>query len=745
MTHQPQRDHMNQKCIILVFTIFCLGYLGITQPVTGVWRGRITMGSGLRQSSAPVEVKLIAKGDSLIGATYYYGSGKSYIRYSLRGYFDLVDGSVKWQDFQMVAMVPKRSKEVRAYEETMKYRADYSCPDGKTLLLDGFCQLPDAPEMKLELKKVGDSFFPDEWDEVIEGYYTGMNRKEVLDSVWLIASVPDPAKAPTTNVGVSVAKNDAGPSTADTVKVRPGDIVTIVPASPSSEAASVSAKAGEIAGSTTGAKPGETAGAATPGTRVGETAASGTTKPGETAGTTTVTRPGETSGATTGAKPGEIAGATTSGTRVGETAVSGTTKPGETAGATTGARPGETAGATTLGTRAGENAASGTTKPGQTAGATTGAKPGETAGTTTSGTGVAETSASGTTRPGETTGATTGTRPGETAGATTSGTKVGVTAASGTTKPGETAGSTTGARPGETAGATTSGTKVGETAASGTTKPGETAGATTGAKPGETAGATTSGTKVGETTASGTTKPGETAGATTGAKPGETAGATTSGTRVGETVASGTTRPGVTQATTAIPKPAPPKPAGTVDITDQIAKANAAQRSKESGQVSATQENPPKKTEAQPIPSATPQKTQPVEPSRQSLQVISAPVMADAFNVRKKVIQTEIPIFGDTLEIRFYDNAEVDGDSISLFLNGVALFQHVRLEVRPYIFKIPLQDLPAVSELTMVAENLGAIPPNTAYMEAIVKGERYSARLESTEVTSGVVRLIRRE
>jgi hypothetical protein len=41
----------------------------------------------------------------------------------------------------------------------------------------------------------------------------------------------------------------------------------------------------------------------------------------------------------------------------------------------------------------------------------------------------------------------------------------------------------------------------------------------------------------------------------------------------------------------------------------------------------------------------------------------------------------------------------------------------------------------------MVAENLGAIPPNTAYMVALVGDKRYEVNLSSTEETSGMIRL----
>ena len=44
----------------------------------------------------------------------------------------------------------------------------------------------------------------------------------------------------------------------------------------------------------------------------------------------------------------------------------------------------------------------------------------------------------------------------------------------------------------------------------------------------------------------------------------------------------------------------------------------------------------------------------------------------------------------------------------------------------------------------MVAENLGSIPPNTSYMVALVEEKRYEARLESTEGSSAMIRLVRK-
>lgn len=108
---------------------------------------------------------------------------------------------------------------------------------------------------------------------------------------------------------------------------------------------------------------------------------------------------------------------------------------------------------------------------------------------------------------------------------------------------------------------------------------------------------------------------------------------------------------------------------------------------------------------------------------------------------RQKVFTTEIPVSGDSLELRFYDNAEVDGDSISLFLDGRLLFTHVRLTDRAHTIRLSLADLSETSELVMVAENLGSIPPNTSYMVALCGGQRYEARLASTENSSAMIRL----
>jgi hypothetical protein len=115
----------------------------------------------------------------------------------------------------------------------------------------------------------------------------------------------------------------------------------------------------------------------------------------------------------------------------------------------------------------------------------------------------------------------------------------------------------------------------------------------------------------------------------------------------------------------------------------------------------------------------------------------------EKYSGRAKELQTVIPLKGDSIELNFYDNAEIDGDSIAIFLNGKMLFEHIFLTDQPYRLKLSVASLAADNELVMVAENLGSIPPNTSLMVALVGDQRYEAFLRSTEGSSALVRLVK--
>jgi hypothetical protein len=124
---------------------------------------------------------------------------------------------------------------------------------------------------------------------------------------------------------------------------------------------------------------------------------------------------------------------------------------------------------------------------------------------------------------------------------------------------------------------------------------------------------------------------------------------------------------------------------------------------------------------------------------------VPATTAQQKFSTREKKLATVIPVTGDSVELRFYDNAVVDGDSIAVFLNDKMIFEHVRLNNKPYSLTLSVNDLTEDNEMVMVAENLGTIPPNTSLMVCIVDGKRYEARLESTENSSALIRFIKQK
>lgn len=129
------------------------------------------------------------------------------------------------------------------------------------------------------------------------------------------------------------------------------------------------------------------------------------------------------------------------------------------------------------------------------------------------------------------------------------------------------------------------------------------------------------------------------------------------------------------------------------------------------------------------------------EPEKPIVVAVTPKTIEEKFTSRKKKVFTTIPLEGDSILLHFYDNAIVDGDSISLFLDGRLIFTHIKLSDKPYTVRLAATEMKEESEMVMVAENLGAIPPNTSYMVAMVGEARYTANLSSTEDSSAVIRL----
>ena len=99
---------------------------------------------------------------------------------------------------------------------------------------------------------------------------------------------------------------------------------------------------------------------------------------------------------------------------------------------------------------------------------------------------------------------------------------------------------------------------------------------------------------------------------------------------------------------------------------------------------------------------------------------------------RQSTVAASIPVRGiDTVRIELYDNGEIDGDSVSLFVNDQLLVQHVKLTAQAKVLLVPIDKSLPVNRLVLVAENLGKLPPNTALMEVTVHGKTYNLFLST--------------
>ena len=94
-----------------------------------------------------------------------------------------------------------------------------------------------------------------------------------------------------------------------------------------------------------------------------------------------------------------------------------------------------------------------------------------------------------------------------------------------------------------------------------------------------------------------------------------------------------------------------------------------------------------------------------------------------------------------TAEIRldFYDNAEIDNDTITVLMNGKLLLYRQMLKATP--LTLTIHAFPSTDyELIMYADNLGSIPPNTALLVITAGAKKYEVRLASSEEKSAAVK-----
>lgn len=110
-------------------------------------------------------------------------------------------------------------------------------------------------------------------------------------------------------------------------------------------------------------------------------------------------------------------------------------------------------------------------------------------------------------------------------------------------------------------------------------------------------------------------------------------------------------------------------------------------------------------------------------------------------NGRKYQVLQTLDVENESINIQVYDKNRVDGDIVSIYLNGELLIENLQVTKEKKEIKLQLQS--GSNILVMYAINLGRIPPNTAAIAVGNKGNKYKiSTLVSDFKKSGALELI---
>jgi len=112
---------------------------------------------------------------------------------------------------------------------------------------------------------------------------------------------------------------------------------------------------------------------------------------------------------------------------------------------------------------------------------------------------------------------------------------------------------------------------------------------------------------------------------------------------------------------------------------------------------------------------------------------------------RETIVSREVEIESDSVRISFYDNGDIDGDSISVFVNKLPVLTKRSLTAQALNIYLTLDSTKGTNEITMFAENLGKYPPNTALMIVNDGDRRHEVYLSSSLTQNASVRLKRKK
>lgn len=129
--------------------------------------------------------------------------------------------------------------------------------------------------------------------------------------------------------------------------------------------------------------------------------------------------------------------------------------------------------------------------------------------------------------------------------------------------------------------------------------------------------------------------------------------------------------------------------------------------------------------------------------NRQSKASFPKPdTLPQALREKYNVLVQEIKVDSGIVNIEFYDNGQIDGDTISVYVNDRSVIYKQLLRTQPVTMTLQVDSKRAVQDVVMVGENLGTIPPNTALMIVTANDRRFQLYLTADEKKNAMVRFI---
>jgi hypothetical protein len=118
-----------------------------------------------------------------------------------------------------------------------------------------------------------------------------------------------------------------------------------------------------------------------------------------------------------------------------------------------------------------------------------------------------------------------------------------------------------------------------------------------------------------------------------------------------------------------------------------------------------------------------------------------------AAEIDKRVTKSDQSFYfeSDSLLLTLYDNGEVDGDTVTVLMNGNVVFSKVGLTTRANSKTIYITPNMDSVNLVMYAESLGEIPPNTGLLIVNDGEKRYDVRFSADLKTNAAIILRRKK